>query len=89
MLHNHVEKIMPLDHNTSQAHPAYNFISHFVTLFILSTDVKQHLPVQEMKMMVYFKHQNLKIQRRPLIIIADNVINQLLVSKSVVPKHPI
>jgi len=31
----------------------------------------------------------LYIQWRPLIIIADNVINQLLLSKSVVPKHSI
>ena len=30
-----------------------------------------------------------KIQWRPLIIIADNVINRLLLSKSVVPKHSI
>jgi hypothetical protein len=30
-----------------------------------------------------------QIQRRPLIIIADNVINRLLFSKSVVPKHSI
>jgi hypothetical protein len=29
------------------------------------------------------------IQRRPLIIIADNVINRLLLSKSVVPKYSI
>ena len=29
------------------------------------------------------------IQWRPLIIIADNVINRLLLSKSVVPKHSI
>jgi len=31
MLHYHVEKIMPLDPNISQVHPAYNFISYFVT----------------------------------------------------------
>lgn len=38
MLHYHVEKIMPLDPNISQVHPAYNFISNFVTpVFILST----------------------------------------------------
>jgi hypothetical protein len=30
-----------------------------------------------------------QIQWRPLIIIADNVINQLLLSKSVVQKHSI
>jgi len=30
-----------------------------------------------------------KIQWRPLIIIADNVISRLLLSKSVVPKHSI
>jgi len=30
-----------------------------------------------------------KVQWRPLIIIADNVINRLLLSKSVVPKHSI
>jgi hypothetical protein len=29
------------------------------------------------------------VQWRPLIIIADNVINRLLLSKSVVPKHSI
>jgi hypothetical protein len=29
------------------------------------------------------------IQWRPLIIIADNVINRLLLSKSAVPKHSI
>jgi hypothetical protein len=30
-----------------------------------------------------------QVQWRPLIIIADNVINQLLLSKSAVPKHSI
>jgi hypothetical protein len=29
----------------------------------------------------------MQLQWRPLIIIADNVINRLLLSKSVVPKH--
>jgi hypothetical protein len=32
---------------------------------------------------------NHQVQWRPLIIIADNVINRLLLSKSVVPKHSI
>jgi hypothetical protein len=31
----------------------------------------------------------IKIQSTPLIIITDNVINRLLLSKSVVPKHSI
>jgi hypothetical protein len=33
------------------------------------------------------KKKKVLIQWRPLIIIADNVINRLLLSKSVVPKH--
>ena len=37
----------------------------------------------------YFNDSTDEIQWRPLIIIADNVINRLLLSKSVVPKHSI
>jgi hypothetical protein len=38
MIYYHVEKITPLHPNTSQVHPAYNFISSFVTpVLILST----------------------------------------------------
>jgi hypothetical protein len=35
------------------------------------------------------KNYTFQIQWRPLIIITDNVINRLLLSKSVVPKHSI
>jgi hypothetical protein len=64
-----------------------------VQVVLFSPQKSASLPVDKcFRKWIYsfeYRLHSFDIQWRPLIIIADNVINRLLLSKSVVPKHSI